>query len=288
MRAGVDEWSHVSRGVCVVKFKTFIVVGGAIVASSFSSPAKFGPGSKADAADGVDRVAQEAVTVPEFVPILNFSQFVLATEQFAEANRVSGLGRDAAEALSAKFASASDVQHVELHEVQQAPPIVESALSLAVPVSDPVERPAEPLADPVKIVTVTPEAAEEPVAEAEHRQTEMNETQSKPPIASRPRAEKRFSPAMGLGMVAPDDAAALFPPFTKRSKKKSADPAAIRRVASAGTAGIINSANAPEAVYHGSTPKEEFQIGIPGQSMEPLISSCAKTERTCFGKFCGC
>ncbi|MBS0253431.1 MAG: hypothetical protein JSR78_20415 [Proteobacteria bacterium] len=34
---------------------------------------------------------------------------------------------------------------------------------------------------------------------------------------------------------------------------------------------------------------KDFQVGIPGQSMEPLISKCAKTtERSCIGIFCGC
>ncbi|CAA2137998.1 hypothetical protein HYPP_00739 [Hyphomicrobium sp. ghe19] len=286
MRAGVDECSHVSRGVCVVKFKTFIVVGGAIFASSFSAPTKFGPVTRADAADGIQQTAQEAVTVPEFVPILNFSQFVLATEQFAEANRLSD--RSAAEALSAKFALASEVQHVDLHQVRQTPAIIESALSLAAPVSDPVERPAEPLADPVKVVTVVPEAVEAPATEAENQQTETTAAESKPSVTSRPRAEKRFRPAMGLGMAEPDDAASLFPSSAKRSKKKSADTAANRRLATAGAPPMANSANAPDEGYHGSLPKDSFQIGIPGQSMEPQISTCAKTERTCWGKLCGC
>lgn len=286
MRAGVDECSHVSRGVCVVKFRTFIVVGGAILASSFSAPTKFGPVTNADAADGIRQTVQEAVTVPEFVPILNFSQFVLATEQFAEANRLSD--RTAAEALSAKFALASEVQHVDLHQVRQTPAIVESALSLAAPVSDPVERPAEPLADPVKVVTVVPEAAEAPAAEAEPQQAETTATESKPSAASRPRGEKRFRPAMGLGMTEPDDAAALFPSSAKPSRKRSADKATNRRLATAVTPPMVNSVNAPDGDNHGKAPKDTFQIGIPGQSMEPLISTCAKSERKCFGPFCGC
>jgi hypothetical protein len=270
-----------------VKFKTFIVVGGAIFASSFSAPTKFGPISKADAADGIPPAAQEAVTVPEFVPILNFSQFVLATEQFAEANRLSD--RSAAEALSAKFALASEAQHVDLHQVRQTPAIIESAVSLAAPVADPVERPAEPLADPVKVVTVAPEAQEEPAADAEHQRTEMNATESKSSVTGRSRAEKRFRPAMGLGMAAPDDEAALFPSGEKkRLKKKRADKATNRRLARVAARPTANSANAPDGDNNGEAPEESFQIGIPGQSMEPLISTCSKGERKCFGPFCGC
>jgi hypothetical protein len=93
---------------------------------------------------------------------------------------------------------------------------------------------------------------------------------------------------MGLGMAEPDDAAALFPPSAKRSKKKSADNAANRHLATAATPPMVNSANAPDGINHGKAPKESFQIGIPGQSMEPLISTCAKSERKCFGPFCGC
>ena len=293
VRAGVDEWSHVSRGVCVVRFKTFILVGGAIVASSLSSPTQFGPASKAVAADGLRQAVEEAVTVPEFVPILNFSQFVLATEQFAEANRVTARG--AAEALSAKFASASEGQRIELNQgPQETPPIVQSALGVAV--SDPAaEKPAGPLADPVKIATVVPDASAAPPVEEKSQETEAKAADTKPvTAASRQGANKRFRPAMGLGMpAASDDEAALFSSTPQRSKKKSADRAASsKRIAAAGVAAIVNPANGPAnggvTEYKSAVPKEDFQIGIPGQTMEPLISNCAKTERTCFGKLCGC
>ncbi len=192
MRAGVDGHSHrVSRGVCVVKLKAMSLLVGAIIASSFSAPTKYGAGSPADAADGLRSETIGAVTVPEFVPVVNFSEFVLATEQFASENRQTT--RDAAEALSARFASASDTQQIEPHQAQphEAIPIVTSALSIPIP--DPREKPTEQLADPVKVVSAMPE--ELPVAPRPRR-----ELKKKAVSASQPRAQKRLPPAMGLGM----------------------------------------------------------------------------------------
>lgn len=267
-------------GVCVVRFKAFIVAAGVIAASSFSTPVTFGPGSTADAADAEHLPASEAVTVPEFVPILNFSQFVLATDQFGEANRARG----AAETLSAKFASASDGQRVELNQgPQPTPAIVETAVSFAVP--DPAEKPAEAFADPVKVATAISKATETPAAPEEEEEA-AKETETK--SSARARSEKRFRPAMGLGMAVDQDDTAMQWWFSSgKPKKKSADRTKNRHVAAADGSANGSPQNAA-AAKAGGTPKEDFQIGIPGQSMEPQISTCATRERTCWGKFCGC
>ena len=143
--------------MCVVKLKAISLLVGAVIASSFLTQTKYGTGNRAAAADAEPSVAKGSVTVPEFVPVVNFSEFVLATQQFASENSPSG--REAAEALSAKFASASDGQRVELHEAQPlpTPAIVTSALSIPVP--DPSGRPEEYLADPVKSAGVVQEDA---------------------------------------------------------------------------------------------------------------------------------
>jgi hypothetical protein len=193
VRAGVDEHSHrVSRGVCVVKLKAISLLVGAVIASSFLAQSKYGAGNRADAADAEPLVAKGPVTVPEFVPVVNFGEFVLATQQFASENRPGG--REAAEALSAKFASASDGQRIELHGAQplQTSAIVTSALSIAVP--DPGEKPTAELADPVKIVSVAPE--ELPIA-PQPRRVQKKKAAS----ASQHRVRKSFQPAMGLGMT---------------------------------------------------------------------------------------
>jgi len=265
-------------GDCVVKFRAFFVAAGVVAASSFSTPVTFGSGNSADAADAGQLPAQEVVTVPEFVPILNFSQFVLATDQFGEANRAR-----AAEMLSAKFAGTSDGQHVQLNQgPQPTPAIVESAMSSAVP--DPAEKPGEAFADPVKVATAISKATETPAAPEEEATAKETETKS----SARARSEKRFRPAMGLGMAVDQDDTAMQWWFSSgKPTKKSADRSQIRRVATTdGSAG----GNAPNAAAAraGATPKEDFQIGIPGQSMEPQISTCATRERTCWGKFCGC
>lgn len=268
-------------GVCVVRFRAFVIAAGVIAASSFSTPGTFGPGSTADAADAAHLPAQEAVTVPEFVPILNFSQFVLATDQFGEANRAR-----AAEMLSAKFAAASDGQHVQLNQgPQPTPAIVETAMSFAVP--DPAEKPAEAFADPVKVATAISKATETPAA-PEEEEAAAKETETK--SSARARSEKRFRPAMGLGMAVDQDDTAMQWWFSSdKPKKKSADRSKVRHVAEAdGSAGGSAPNAAAAAAKAGGTPKEDFQIGIPGQSMEPTISTCATRERTCWGKFCGC
>lgn len=268
-------------GVCVVRFKAFIVAGGLIAATAFSAPV--GQSSTAGAADAGHPPVREAVTVPEFVPILNFSQFVLATEQFSVANRDA-----AAQSLSAKFAAASDAQHIELNQgPQRTPAIVETAMSLAVP--DPAEKPVEPSADPLKVATAVAEEAPETAAAKEEAQPAV--TEKKP--AAQPRSKARFRPAMGLGMAADQEETAAPVTSTKaKVKKKSAahaktEPTILSRLfASPGPASgaAENAAPAMET----APPKPEYQIGIPGQSMEPLISTCAKSERTCYGSLCGC
>jgi len=267
-------------GVCVVNFKSFIVAAGVIAASSFSNPVTFGPGNSADAADAGHLPAQEAVTVPAFVPILNFSQFVLATDQFGEANQAA---REAAETLSAKFSAPSGEQHVVLNQgPQPTPAIVESAINSGIP--DPAEKPAEAFADPVKVATAISKATETPAPPEEETVAKETETKS----SARARSEKRFRPAMGLGMAVDQDETATQWWFSSgKPKKKSADRAKGRHVAAADGSATGSLQNAP-AGRAGSTPKEDFQIGIPGQSMEPQISTCAKREHTCWGKFCGC
>ncbi|WP_045836952.1 hypothetical protein [Hyphomicrobium sp. 99] len=268
-----------------MKFKALIVAGGVVAASAFSAPLQFGAGNKADAADAGQLPQQEIITVPEFVPILSFSQFVLATEQFVESNRVA-----AAEALSAKFAVASEGHQIEINQgPQPTPAIVESAMTLTVP--DPAEKPAVALADPMKVATVAQTATEVPAAQEETEETAAKataETETKSSATVRPRSEKRFRPAMGLGMPvdAEDDAMSSY--FSQgKPKKKSAERTRSGRVASTNSFVIVGAPN-PPAVNQGTIPKEAFQIGIPGQSMEPQISTCATRERTCWGKFCGC
>lgn len=260
-----------------MKLKAISLLVGVVIASSFSTPTKYGAGNPADAADAIRPTATGAITVPEFVPVVNFSEFVLATEQFATENRPTA--RDAAEALSAKFALNSDAQRIELHEgPQQTPAIVQSALSIAVP--DPRERPAEQLADPVKIVSVVPETFS--VAPQPQR-VEKKETTS----ANQPRVQRSFQRAMGLGMIV-ESAEDMPPPSSLvHPKKKTSDRRVNGRVASAEKPEIA--ANVPKAANKDGVVNEDYQIGIPGQSLEPLVSTCAKVQRDCKGKFfCPC
>lgn len=282
MRAGSMSGSKYRVGVCVVKFKALIVAGGVIAASTLSAPV--GQGSKAGAADAGDLPVRETVTVPEFVPILNFSQFVLATEQFSTANRDA-----AAQTIGAKFASASEGQRIELNQgPQPTPAIVETAISIAVP--DPAEKPEEPLTDPVKVATAAADEAPETAA-AEEEAAPPAAAKTKPARHSRSKA--RFQPAMGLGMAAdPEEAAAPVTSTKPKVRKKSAAHAKSETtILGRLFASMTPASGAAESVaptVETAPPKPEYQVGIPGQSMEPLISKCAKTDRTCYGALCGC
>lgn len=231
MRAGVGEQSHrVSRGVCVVRSKALTVLLGAIVASSFSASVKFGAGGSADAADAVPTPRPEAIKVPEFVPVINFSEFVMAMQTFAAQNPPAA--RIAAEELSAKFASNGDAQKIELHKpTQQAAatpeaqqpaivtrPVVTASISEApatpaLPaVPDPAGNPSA-VADPVKVITGYPVKRAE--AAPQHHKSERKVAA----VTSGSRSEKRFQPAMGLGMTI--DSAEDAPPMSALAQKKS-------------------------------------------------------------------
>lgn len=184
---------------------------------------QLGSGGQADAADVTAMPASDAIKVPEFVPVVNFSQFVLAMEKFAAENPNSG--RLAAEQLSAKFIANSEPQKIELHpevaaivtrpvvtasvpdKTEVSPSAAESEPSLpAVP--DP-GRPALALADPVKVATAV---------RVEDRPAKRSKREKKEAAASRDRVEKMFEPAMGLGMVI--ESAEDAPPISSMTQKK--------------------------------------------------------------------
>ncbi|HML31161.1 MAG TPA: hypothetical protein PKE16_20425, partial [Hyphomicrobium sp.] len=111
-----------------MKSKAITVLLGAFVASTFSAPIKFGAGGSADAADAVATLRPEVIKVPEFVPVINFSEFVMAMQTFATQNPPAA--RIAAEELSAKFASNGDAQQIEVRKPTQQ--------AAAAPVKQPV------------------------------------------------------------------------------------------------------------------------------------------------------
>jgi hypothetical protein len=212
VRAGVDEQSHrVSRGVCVVNLKAIMLVAGAVFASSFSSPTKFGAGNPADAADAIPPPPPQVVKVPEFVPVVNFSQFVLAMQTFAAENPPAA--RLAAEALSAKFTSdqisqkaAPKLEPREASVIITRPVVIASVPNLP-SVPDPTGRPAKTLADPVKVATALPE---EPSTKRRRHKSNT--------VAS---SRKRFEAPMGLGMVI--DSAENAPPMSSLARKTKND-----------------------------------------------------------------
>jgi hypothetical protein len=208
----------IAWGISVVKFKTGSVILGAVAALSLSTSIEFG--GLADAADVIQPPApREASKVPEYVPIVNFSEFVLAMQTFVAQNPADS--RVAAEALSAKFATNLEAQKIELHPAAQQGIAVMPVKVQPVAVAHPLQVAAVPpvpdpnaqlpqVEDPVKVVTGYP---------AEHAETAPHKHKQVKKIASnnRPRL-KQFEPAMGLGMVI--DSAEDAPPMSSLVPKK--------------------------------------------------------------------
>lgn len=201
----------------VVRFKAITAILGAVAALSFSSSTKLG--GPASAADSIQPPApREASKVPEYVPIVNFSEFVLAMQTFAAQNPPDA--RIAAEALSAKFAANLEAQKIELHTASQQaavvpaktqPVIVTRPVTVAAvpPVPDPNQR-LPKVEDPMKVVTAY-------VAEQAEAVPHRHKTEKKIASNGRPRLKKQFEPAMGLGMI---DSAEEAPPMSVTQKKR--------------------------------------------------------------------
>jgi hypothetical protein len=242
-----DRLIHlVPRGVCVVKTRAIAILLGAVVASSLSTPARFA--GSADAADAVPPRPLQAAKVPEFVPVINFSEFVMAMQTFAAENPPAA--RAAAETLSAKFAANIEAGKIGL----PAAPAPQQALAAPVPqqvaavpaaktapapaiaarpvvavaevpvVPDPAGQQPQ-VADPVKIVTGY--HARRADAAPRRRKADKNVIATST-STSRSRVERHFEPAMGLGMEI--ESAEDAPPMSELSQKK--------RKLTSGSAGI--------------------------------------------------
>ncbi|MFT3730010.1 MAG: hypothetical protein QM780_01110 [Hyphomicrobium sp.] len=205
-----------------MRFKTITVLLGAVVASSFFASTKFGAGNRADAADAIVPPPPEVIRVPEFVPVVNFSEFVLAMQTFAAESPAGA--RLAAEALSAKFDAPAD----EAQKPASAPPSQQAAAQPAKPASVIVTRPVyvadipsmpdprvqpSAVADPVKIITPRSEKR----ADAGTRR-HKSEKKVAAAAAKAERQSNPFEPAMGLGMVI--DSAENAPPMSSLTEKK--------------------------------------------------------------------
>ena len=155
---------------------------------------------------------QEPVSVPEFVSLVNLSEFLLAAEANAA---VSPRAREAAEALSAKFAgplpsaaSNTEFLHAVVQRDSVTPKVLEAsldsknlpriaALSESQAVRDPDPGPAQKVVEIAKVeATVEPpkEAAIKPVVRPKargHRQTRHAQPKStKVSLATRPTRAK--------------------------------------------------------------------------------------------------
>jgi hypothetical protein len=110
-------------GACVVKLNAAIVVFVGLISAAYPIHAE--PEPVRDAGLAASRGVKEAVRLPDFVPVVNFDQFLLAYQQdgSGEMDGVAPAPRAAAEALSARFAPPSlksDSQFLQV-VVQQDP-----------------------------------------------------------------------------------------------------------------------------------------------------------------------
>lgn len=208
--------------MCVVNLRAVFLVAGALIASVVLSPVKFAAGTPADAADAVPPQRPDDVKVPEFVPVVNFSQFVLAVQTFAAENPPAS--RVAAEALSAKFAADQAVQPAAVKsDVRTASIIVTRPVAIArvtteeqaqnepnFPIApDPSTPPQKEAADPVKVASAV--AVEGKATGERHKQ--------KAATSGHARSARHLEPAMGLGMTI--DSAEAAPPMSSLVQKKS-------------------------------------------------------------------
>jgi len=158
IRADARSPIQVSRGGEVLRLNTVTILFGALMASSFPSKVKHEAISLTGPVPGASNT-QEPVSLPEFVSLINFSEFLLA----AKANATeSPSAREAAEILSTKFAGPSTGTNSEfLHAVVQNEPVTPSVLDA--PPIDPKtpalmaalsegQAPEEPKAEPVQAV----------------------------------------------------------------------------------------------------------------------------------------
>jgi len=243
------------------------VVVGALVAAAFPTPTRQGSGAHANVAYDGPAIMQD-VSMPEFVPVINFSQFLLAARQYGATVRPAG--RVAAEALSAKFASLPNPGSEPRLIIGQSDPIGATALGAAM-VPDPKEL-LDGGREQIGRVAGAGWAAAAGVPDTERPLPVVEGSRSASRVHER--TARQFGPAMGLG--AGDDA-------TKVVIKRQAQRSRGRQLASA------QKGYPRPSVLPAVAPKLDYQVGIPGQSMEPLISSCTKATRTCFlGLLCGC
>jgi hypothetical protein len=94
-----------------------------------------------------------AIKLPDYVPVLNYDQFLLASrgEDFGSRGGLSPAARSAAEALSAKFAASSDGLHGPAASDPEDPGILDASFDPKRVVKLANLMPSPGLADPAKV-----------------------------------------------------------------------------------------------------------------------------------------
>jgi hypothetical protein len=164
-----------------LRLNAVTILFGALMASSFPSKVKHEAVSLTGPAPTSN--AQEPVSLPEFVSLINFSEFLLA----AKANATeSPSAREAAEILGAKFAGPSTGTDSEfLHAVVQNEPVTPSVLDAP---------PIDPKTPPLMAALSEGQAPDEPEAEPAQDAVESAKSEAtvEPPKAAEPDSNVRL------------------------------------------------------------------------------------------------
>jgi hypothetical protein len=165
-----------------LRLNAVTILFGALMASSFPSKVKHEAVSLTGPAPGPS-TTQEPVSLPEFVSLINFSEFLLA----AKANATeSPSAREAAEILGAKFAGPSTGTDSEfLHAVVQNEPVTPSVLDAP---------PIDPKTPPLMAALSEGQAPDEPEAEPAQDAVESAKSEAtvEPPKAAEPDSNVRL------------------------------------------------------------------------------------------------
>jgi hypothetical protein len=186
IRSGARSPPKRRVGVHILRLNTVTILFSVVMATTFPSRVKHEAALQDASLDPGRSTAQETVSVPEFVSLINLSEFLLASEERPSASTEA---RQAAEALSARFAGSAGSDSEFLHVVVQQDPVAMNVL----------DAPKDPEKPPRVAVTSDDDAAK--VGNLD-RSKDMGETQ-KSEATAEPGATADSDAMMRLGAPGP-------------------------------------------------------------------------------------
>ena len=218
-----------------------------VFAAAFPSRVRHEAALQDASRDASQSGAQETVSVPEFVSLINLSQFLLASE---ESSSASTDARRAAEALSARFAGSPTGSESEfLHVVVQQDPVAMNVL----------DAPKDPEKPPRVAVLSDDEAAKvrDLDGSKDNRETPKSEA------TDEPRTKVASDSMMRLGAPVPRRAKSV----PSKLESQSGVRQQRRRWASA------DKASRSRSVSSGDGADTERLVGFTGLSADQMLSN---------------